>query len=259
MQINSVKHVQIVQNFKDRIMDSVVKKELEEDTFETILQDIFGQDKVEVFYDDEYLNQFHLDAAYECDSKNNFILKTDSFDCIRNKNLKEIKKGGFLEKFANFYENITHELSHGVYEQQNKEKTDFLVRNLLKLLKNPEDEKRVMEANFSLSQKMISDYETPKQVSRAVDYRARIFAPGDKNFTKFLHLNLLDNVQDESIAYLEGFKAKRDILGENVRFLEANLSFDDAKALIDEALYIARKAYFDKFVPVKNLNRYVMR
>lgn len=256
MQANLQIHTQIVQNFKDRVLDSVAKKQFEEKSLDRILKDTFGKKNVEVFYDDDYLNRYKLEASHVFDGKSNFILKEDSFDCIGKKNLEELKQEGLLTKFADFYDSITHEFSHGVYEKNNQKKMEFLTDNLNKFLKKPEDADKMIDINFNLTQKTLElKYEKPEQISRAIEYQANKLSSDKKVFGKFMHLNLLDSLKDETVAYIEGFKAKRDILGDKARF-DIGLSFDEAMNLIKNSLHMAREAYLNKYMPIKKLNRY---
>lgn len=256
MQICSFPQIQKVQSFKDRIMDSVEHRCFEEKKLEHILQDTFGKNNVDVLYDDEFLESVNLDASHVMGDKHHFVFKQDSFEYLRNKNIKDLRREGILNKFADFYESVTHELTHGIYEEENKGKIDFLTNTMAKFLKKPEDKEKLMGVCFDLTQKILNVYDEPAQISRAVEYQSKKLSFDRKSFAKFLHLNLLDSVKDETFAYIEGFKARKDILGENTSFSHHYLSFNDAKEYINASLHMAREAYFNKYVPVKNLNRY---
>jgi hypothetical protein len=257
MQINLIQHTQKIQDFKDRIMDSVQKRQFEEDTFKGILQDTFGKDKVAVFYDDRYLERAGVTEMYVYNGNNHFVLREDSFDGIRNKNLQEIKEDGFLKQFAAFLNGNVHEFSHGVYLNENKKGIDFLDEGLLKRLKNPADEEQMMRINFNLVEKALNLYETPNQVSKAIERQVKRYSSDKQGFGKFLYLHLLDSLKDETIAYMSGFKAEKEILGDEAKFFSWGLTFDEAKVFLADTTHMVRQAYFDKYVPVKNLNRYV--
>lgn len=161
-----------------------------------------------------------------------------------------------LKPFGEFFERITHEVKHGLYDTFFGYKPDVLYNQALKIVTEDVADKIIDEDFPIVCNKCVDGvYYKPAQVSAAITRIANKNGPKDnKWFQKILFLLLLDDIKNESEAYLEGFKAKREILGDKGRF--AGMKF--AEAIEDNKLMqeIVQEGYFNKFVPVKKIHRY---
>lgn len=252
------KQIEGINQFKTRVLDSVQNRQFNQEALRVILQDTFSQNKVEVSYDSKTLNEMQANACSEIDDDVfKFMFFQNKINLFKNRNIEELSQSKKLNSFADFFGSITHEVKHGFYEIFCGEKQDILYDQCSKIIKNKDITDKIMNEDLmNLVDKCTDgDYYKSAQVSGAVTRIASKYGQKDnKLFQKIIFLSLLDDLKNEHEAYFEGFKAKRELLGDKARFY--GMKF--AEAIEDNNLMreIAQEAYFNKFVPVKNLNRY---
>jgi hypothetical protein len=253
------KQLEQVEQFKTRVLDSVQKRQFNQVSLMGIIEDAFVGHNSQVVFSTKDLEDADADGTFEVIKDTyQFTFSQKKIDRIKNKNLEELEKSNKLNIFGNFFESITHEVKHGWYEVFCGEKQEFLFKKLDKIVTQDVADKIVNEDLYILADKCTdSEYYKPSQVAGAITRIATKYGQKDnKLFQKVLFLSLLDEMKNEQEAYLEGFKAKRQILGNKARFFDIKMKFAEAVEDNDMMRQIVQEGYFNKFVPVKKLNRY---
>jgi len=259
MQVNSYQQqIEQLEQFKTKVLDSVQNRQFNQESLCGLIQDVFVQNKSEVTYDDKKLKELQAGAFSEkVDDVFKFVFPLSKMNKVQNKKLEELTKSKSINSFADLFGGIVHEVKHGLYETFCGDKQDVLYNRCAKIVKDENVADKIMDEDLMnlLDKCTDGDYYKPGQVSGGITRIANKYGQKDnKLFQKVIFLSLLDDIKNEHEAYLEGFKAKREIIGDKARFY--GMKF--AVAIEDNDLMreIAQEAYLNKFMPVKKLNRY---
>lgn len=236
---------------KKNILQSVEQRSFDEYVLETSLQQTFPHKEVEVFYDNDFLMKSGVNASYvqEGVEKHNFIFKENYLAPYKGKNLEEIKKIGKLQKFATVFEDIAHEAKHAIFADENISQISAIYFKAEDNL-NKKMPQKIADYSFKLSQKSLCANKDPKEFSELINRLASKVMPFKQNeFKKFLGLQLLLDMKDEKEAYIEGFKAKKDILGDNAKFFKEGINQQEAKKFIEGCHKFMREVVFHHVFP----------
>ena len=258
MQINPYQQqLNQISQFKTRVLDAVQKKQFNQESLGSIIKDTFSRTKVSISYDDKTLDGLGAKGYFYAEEDGyNFIFPDKDFSKIKNKNLGELEQVKKLKPFGEFFGNITHEVKHGMYETFNGGKQDFLYDQCAKIVTEDVTNTIIDNDVPPLVDKCTDGvYYKPGQVSGAITRIANKYGQKDnKLFQKIIFLSLLDDIKNEHEAYLEGFKAKKEVLGDKARFY--GMKFPEAVEDNHLMREIVQEGYLNKFMPVKKLNRY---
>lgn len=247
-QKNSIEHL------KKDMLDKLQAGSLDEKTLEDSLAKTFGEGKSFVYYDDEYLVKAgDLSACHYSgeDGKQYFIFREDLLSPFRNKPLSEIKKEGNSDSVAEAFNDVLHEAQHGVFGVENDAKYTAIEKQAKKIMTKDNDLTKFFELSFKLYQKVMNEYEEPHQLKKVVDRVASVFVPGNqKQFKRLLSDQLMLHSKDEQKAYTEGFKVKKQMIGEQASFFSWGIDFEGAKEYITGCRAYIQEELIDNIVPL---------